>query len=156
MRSKRDQKVPQNLEDYIHSINTTKTKNKKSVTKKKDSNNEKLNGKAKIVNNNEENDYVRKDFGETSGNDMGNGREEVFVGDLNGNQFPPIIEVEKEESIIEGNKKCLDEGCNSVNSFKSADYSVSMNNETEEVVKQSGNGDKTWNTKSGGLSLADL
>ncbi|GKF09886.1 hypothetical protein Tco_0044110, partial [Tanacetum coccineum] len=129
MRSKRDQKVPQNLEDYVHSINTTKMKNKKSVTKKNDSNNEKLNGKAKIVNNNEENDSVRKDFGETGGNDMGNGREEVFVGDLNGNQFPPIIEVEKEKSIIKGNKKCLDKGCNSVNSFKSADCSVSMNNE---------------------------
>ncbi|GKA86412.1 RNA-directed DNA polymerase, eukaryota, reverse transcriptase zinc-binding domain protein [Tanacetum coccineum] len=133
MRSKRDQKVPQNLEDYVHSINTTKTKNKKSVTKKNDSNNEKLNGKA-ILLNIEENDSVRKDFGETSGNDMGNGREEVFVGDLNGNQFPPIIEVEKEKSIIKGNKKCLD----------------------KTVVKQSGNGDKTWNTKSGGLSLADL
>nr|GEY48047.1 hypothetical protein [Tanacetum cinerariifolium] len=35
MRTKRDQKIPQNLEDYVHSIKNTKNKNKTSVSARK-------------------------------------------------------------------------------------------------------------------------
>ncbi|GJY49428.1 hypothetical protein Tco_0439384 [Tanacetum coccineum] len=38
MRTKRNQKIPQNLEDFVHSINTVKTKNKKIASKSRWSN----------------------------------------------------------------------------------------------------------------------
>ncbi|GKD78583.1 ATPase, F1/V1/A1 complex, alpha/beta subunit, partial [Tanacetum coccineum] len=96
-------------------------------------------------------------------NDVNNGKglkndgKKGFEGDLNGIQFPPINEVNKEKNLnSEENKECLDEGCNSVNSFKTVECTEKVNTGEEEVVKQSGNGDKTWGSGSGGVSLADL
>nr|GEX24828.1 reverse transcriptase domain, reverse transcriptase zinc-binding domain protein [Tanacetum cinerariifolium] len=133
MRTKRDQKVPQNLKDYVHGINTVKNKSKKNVTKKNENINEKLSVNNQNTKNNGESDFVGKGIEINSEKGMGNDGKKGFDGDLN------------------------DEGCNSENnSIKSVDCSEKVNNEEEEVVKQSGNGKIVWGSGSGGISLADM
>ncbi|GJV35747.1 hypothetical protein Tco_1408224 [Tanacetum coccineum] len=114
-------------------------------------------GKNQITKNTRESDSVRKVNDVNSGKGLENDGKKGFEGDLNGIQFPPINEVNKEKNLnSEENKECLDEGCNSVNSFKTVECTEKVNTGEEEVVKQSGNGDKTWGSGSGGVSLADL
>ncbi|GKA51589.1 hypothetical protein Tco_0744785 [Tanacetum coccineum] len=109
MRTKRDPKIPQNLGDYVHSINTTKSKNKKSVSKKNGisdvnlnvgNHSNKGNGGVVAENGEGENGYTdrRKNVGDVSG-------KEGFEGDLNGRQFPPINGFDVNEN--ENNKEVL-------------------------------------------------
>ncbi|GJY05634.1 RNA-directed DNA polymerase, eukaryota, reverse transcriptase zinc-binding domain protein, partial [Tanacetum coccineum] len=94
MRMKRDQKIPQNLEDYVHSINTTKLKNKKTTKKNgnynvnldKSSLEKRGNGDCG-VNKGKVGDECKN--GSRDGDDEANGNDS-FNGDLNGTQFPPI------------------------------------------------------------------
>ncbi|GKA63786.1 RNA-directed DNA polymerase, eukaryota, reverse transcriptase zinc-binding domain protein [Tanacetum coccineum] len=110
MRTKRSHKIPQNLEGFVHSINSTKTKNKAEVSKKNvDKNvNQKVNG-SEI----EENIEDKSQDGSVHGR---NCREEVagivrnecegFGGDLNGDQFPPVS-VQGSSKAKVSNKDCL-------------------------------------------------
>nr|GEV18240.1 hypothetical protein [Tanacetum cinerariifolium] len=138
MRTKRDKKVPQNLEDYVHSINTVKNKSKKNVTKKNENINEKLSVNNQNTKNNKESDYVGKGIEINSEKGMGNDGKKGFDGDLNGIQFPLISKLNKDESVnIKENKECLDEGRNSENNtIKSVDYYEKVNNEEEEVDEE--------------------
>ncbi|GKA33100.1 RNA-directed DNA polymerase, eukaryota, reverse transcriptase zinc-binding domain protein, partial [Tanacetum coccineum] len=95
MRTKRSQKIPQNLEDYVHSINTGKSKNKKNSSMNS------VNS-VKIVNSNK---HDNKEKGECN-----SVLDDGFVRDLNGDHFPPINEVDKvRKEMNDGNVECLDE-----------------------------------------------
>ncbi|GJS94754.1 RNA-directed DNA polymerase, eukaryota, reverse transcriptase zinc-binding domain protein [Tanacetum coccineum] len=95
MRTKRDPKIPQNLVDFVHSINNTKTKNKASVSVKKTVKvgNQKLNvrdsGESKRKNDRDRNVVKNCDRDECVEDEVMNGSD-GFVGDLSGAQFPPI------------------------------------------------------------------
>nr|GEY40951.1 RNA-directed DNA polymerase, eukaryota, reverse transcriptase zinc-binding domain protein [Tanacetum cinerariifolium] len=108
MRTKKDQKVPQNLENYVHSINTVNNKSKKNVTKKNENINEKLSVNNQNTKNNGECDSVEKGIEVNNKKGMGNDGKKGFDGDLN--------------------------GCNSENnSIKSVNCAGKVNNEEEEV-----------------------
>ncbi|GJT68150.1 ATPase, F1/V1/A1 complex, alpha/beta subunit [Tanacetum coccineum] len=177
MRTKRDPKIPQNLGDYVHSINTTKSKNKKSVSKKNGisdvnlnvgNHSNKGNGGVVAENGEGENGYTdrRKNVGDGSG-------KEGFEGDLNGRQFPPIngFDVNENENNKE-EKECLDSNSNSKNGngFSkdhvviveegevSSDNGHKMVNTDviEEMVEKSVVGSQTWGSGSDGKKLADI
>ncbi|GJW10650.1 zinc knuckle CX2CX4HX4C containing protein [Tanacetum coccineum] len=100
MRTKRSQKIPQNLKDYVHSINTGKSKNKKNSSMNS------VNS-VKIVNSNK---HDNKEKGECNSVLDEIQRNDGFVGDLNGDQFPPINGVDKvRKEMNDGNVECLDE-----------------------------------------------
>ncbi|GJW53983.1 stay-green like, chloroplastic-like protein [Tanacetum coccineum] len=158
MRTKRNQKIPQNLEDFVHSINTVKTKNTKTASKNSGNSKENLsknnhdkrnngvcgcdNGRVEDESNKGMRIKVRKEK-----------RNDGFVGDLTGIQFPPINGmVENVNEEIEGQKDCLGNGDNCKNgSAKSDDcvaivnegyascnneHGVEVNDDVEEVVKK--------------------
>ncbi|GJX39636.1 RNA-directed DNA polymerase, eukaryota, reverse transcriptase zinc-binding domain protein [Tanacetum coccineum] len=113
MRTKTNQKIPQNLEDFVHSINTVKTKNKKTASKNSGNINVNL---SKNSHEKMDNGDCRFDSGmveDECNKVMRDGDEEVngsdgFVGDLNGVQFPLIngmVGSMNEKS--EGEKDCL-------------------------------------------------
>ncbi|GKB73619.1 RNA-directed DNA polymerase, eukaryota, reverse transcriptase zinc-binding domain protein, partial [Tanacetum coccineum] len=109
MRTKRNLKVPLNLKGFVHSINTNSTISKKRVSKKNDSSamNQKLckNGKGDKGGNNgniKKGEYRN----ETKDQYWEQHENEGFMGDLNGEQFPPI----KDKANMNGklNSPCLD------------------------------------------------
>ncbi|GKE16771.1 hypothetical protein Tco_1424348, partial [Tanacetum coccineum] len=110
--SKRNPKNPQNLKDYVHSVNNTKNKKANGPLKKtnKNGNQNVSEGKSgeksgkKDWERNMESDNDKEDrveIEEVNGNDR-------FDGDLCGDQFPPIIDqvVNNEKDGIQG---CLDD-----------------------------------------------
>ncbi|GKF42329.1 hypothetical protein Tco_0125671, partial [Tanacetum coccineum] len=109
MRSKRNPKVPQNLEDYVHSINIIKSKNSKNESKNSGKSNEELSKGSQNKRYNVErkcDEYCVEDERINSGGNKD--KNESFKGDLNGVQFPPnngMTEVENGKS--EGRKECL-------------------------------------------------
>ncbi|GJW01214.1 RNA-directed DNA polymerase, eukaryota, reverse transcriptase zinc-binding domain protein [Tanacetum coccineum] len=143
MRTKRDLKIPQSPRDYVHSINTVKTKNKKNEPKKNENSNENLSKGNHNKRNNGESDSDSDRFEDERYNGVGNNLgdqigKEGFDGDLNGEQFPQLMEVKEGEN-------------NSDNRHR-----VDITDENEKVVKQSNVGSQVWESKSVGKNLADI
>nr|GEV64654.1 zinc knuckle CX2CX4HX4C [Tanacetum cinerariifolium] len=113
MRSKRIQKIPQNLEDFVHSINNTKDKNKANGSIKKTD----KNGSQNVSEGKSRKTVGKKNKGRSieSSNDR-EGKAEIeemnrndgFDGDLNGDQFPPIID-QVGSNGNDGDQVCLDQ-----------------------------------------------
>nr|GEW60312.1 hypothetical protein [Tanacetum cinerariifolium]GEX49752.1 hypothetical protein [Tanacetum cinerariifolium] len=93
MKTKRDLKNPQNLEDFVHSINNIKTKNKARVYVKKTVKVRNLNVRdsreSKRKNDRDRNVVKNCDRNVCREDKVMNGSD-GFVGDLSGAQFPPI------------------------------------------------------------------
>ncbi|GJS30583.1 hypothetical protein Tco_0491203 [Tanacetum coccineum] len=113
MRTKRNQRIPQNLEDYVHSINIVKSKNKNNASNNSGNTNVNLSKNCHDKRVNEEysvnsirvvdegNKLMREGDRKVNGNDG-------FVGNLNGSQFPPIngmVATMNDEN--KGHKDCL-------------------------------------------------
>ncbi|GJT01792.1 RNA-directed DNA polymerase, eukaryota, reverse transcriptase zinc-binding domain protein [Tanacetum coccineum] len=177
MRSKRNLKVPQNLEDYVHSINTVKSKNSKNESKNSRKSNEELSkGNQKRYNVERKCDEycVEDERINSGGNKAGNkDRNESFEGDLNGVQFPPIngmTEVENGKS--EGRKECLEKENNcsnqsieSNNCVRGVNGELDDNNnvhevdnveEIEEVVSNKKTDSQTKGSEGVGMRFADM
>ncbi|GKB31996.1 RNA-directed DNA polymerase, eukaryota, reverse transcriptase zinc-binding domain protein [Tanacetum coccineum] len=107
MRIKRNKKIPQNLEDFVHSINTMKTKNKVQASEK---NTQKVNKHVGGGNRGEQS-QDESVFGSKCRNEeiAESKRNECdgFDGNLSGDQFPPISAQKRNKNDVD-NKDCLD------------------------------------------------
>ncbi|GJV32749.1 hypothetical protein Tco_1393149 [Tanacetum coccineum] len=150
MRTKRNQKIPKNFEDFVHNINTTKTNSKKTASKKSGGSleNQKVNCKEKGVNG-ECSSYGNTENGECGGEMRDKGEEhnvnEGFIGDLNGEQFPltngyvrnmndAFDKIQLDSTITDFINACLEKGMNCAESVVNLSESIKVvNNEVEEM-----------------------
>nr|GEU32970.1 RNA-directed DNA polymerase, eukaryota, reverse transcriptase zinc-binding domain protein [Tanacetum cinerariifolium] len=114
MRTKRNPRIPQNLEDFIHSINNTKSKNKANVSEMK--NDKVVNQKVNVRKSGEINGEINRDKNMDKSGDREESievkemnRSNGFVGNLNGDQFPPI-NTQVRSNDKDGHQDCLDQG----------------------------------------------
>ncbi|GKG05766.1 hypothetical protein Tco_0325852, partial [Tanacetum coccineum] len=102
MRTKRNQKIPQILEDYVHNIKNTKKKNKTNVFARK------ANVDGNLENNNSQ--IGEKNVCNREGNLVDEEMSAGFFDDPNGDQFPPISVQDKVKVDDLGEiKDCLDQ-----------------------------------------------
>ncbi|GJZ99623.1 RNA-directed DNA polymerase, eukaryota, reverse transcriptase zinc-binding domain protein [Tanacetum coccineum] len=103
MRTKRNQKIPQCFEDFVHGIKSTNTKNKANVSIRKTYKDGKQ--RVDVCQNGGKRACERVES--VVGEEINENR--VFVDDLNGDQFPPI-RVKDKVNVLGGNQDCLDQG----------------------------------------------
>nr|GEU87002.1 RNA-directed DNA polymerase, eukaryota, reverse transcriptase zinc-binding domain protein [Tanacetum cinerariifolium] len=114
MRTKTNPRIPQNLEDCMHSINNTKSKNKANVSEMK--NDKVVNQKVNVRKSGEINREMNRDKKMDKSGDREESieveemnRSNGFVGNLNGDQFPPI-NTQVRSNDKDGHQDCLDQG----------------------------------------------